>query len=80
MVAYIAIIQSALINGKTQISNIKLFKVGSAENKPKESVTTKNMLKKIETFLRNIFLLKVKKKNLGDRIQYQERTKINYEE
>jgi len=62
MVAYITIIQSALIIGKTHISNIKFFKVGSAENKPKESVTTKNVLKKIETFLCNIFLLKVKKK------------------
>jgi len=43
------------------INNIKLFKEGSAENKPKECVTTKNVLKKIETFVCNIFLLKAKK-------------------
>jgi len=71
--------QSALINGKTHISIIKLFKEGSAEKKPKECLTTKKALKKIKTFFCNIFLLKVKKE-LGDRIQCQDRIKINYGE
>jgi len=61
MATCITVIQSALISGKTHINNIKFFKEGSAENKPKGCVTTKNVLKKIETFLCDIFLLKVKK-------------------
>ena len=77
MVAYITETQSSLINGKTHISNIKFFKEGNVENKPKECVTTKNVLKKIVTFLCNISLLK--QKEFGDRSNSQARTKISYE-
>jgi hypothetical protein len=61
MAAFITRMQYALIRGKTHISNIKLFKESSAENKPEECVTINNMLNKIVTFLCNIFLLKAKR-------------------